>query len=227
MDALKSINVSPGSWAISSQIAETLEILGAIGTPEGMTESVAAEIESLLIDDEDAVDKELAVSVCSRIFDGVYGEAYYNEIMALDSERRHRLFRRALDSPKVKQSFNFVWLCNQVAAFDDVADIPTFAAFAELPDVSNPFPQEEWGGFVLAVRFLGGYGAALPSVASEVAPGSLPERYPSADSCSRRRISRQRFRGEAGMGAAACNVAAAGHRVLERGERGTHPLGLA
>ena len=44
------------------------------------------------------------------------------------------------------------------------------AAFAELPEVSNPFPQEEWGGFVLAVRFLGGYGAALPLVASEAAP---------------------------------------------------------
>ena len=62
---------------------------------------------------------------------------------------------------------SLAWLCGQVASFEDASDAPLLQPLATLPDPSNPFPQEEWGGFVLATRFLGRHDAELPPVEGE------------------------------------------------------------
>jgi hypothetical protein len=118
----------------------------------------------VLRDHGEGADKDLALSLCVSMFDHPYDWIYGEEIYELNESLRRRLYRCALGASRIKESLSLVWLSRQVASFEDASDAPLFQPLAELPDPSNPFAQEEWGGFVLATRFLGRHGGNLPSV---------------------------------------------------------------
>jgi hypothetical protein len=165
IEAINALDVSPYNWAIDSSIIDALKILGAINDEGDETRlQIKRELASVLGDQEDGVDNDLALSLCVRMFDHPYDWIYGEEIYELDENMRRRLYRRALAASDIKKSMSLVWLSRQVASFEDVSDAPLLQPFAALPDPSNPFRQEEWGGFVLATRFVARHGADLPSV---------------------------------------------------------------
>ena len=165
VEAINALDVSPTNWAINSSIIDALKILGAIDDHGDETrKEVKRELRSVLGDDEGTVDKDLAVSLCLRMFDHPYDSIYAEEIYELNEDLRRRLYRRALAAPQIKSCTSLAWLSGQVALFDDASDVPLFDPLATLPNSSNPFPQEEWGGFVVATRFLGRHRARLPRV---------------------------------------------------------------
>ena len=168
VEAIGALDVNPNNWAINSGIIDALKILGAIDDQgDQIREQIKRELDSVLGDDEDAVDKDLALSLCLRMFDHPFDSIYAEEIFELDENRRRQLYRRALRDSDIKRCMSLVWLSRQVASFEDVTDAPLFQALAKLPDPSNPFRQEEWGGFVLATRFLGRHGAEIPPIYGE------------------------------------------------------------
>jgi hypothetical protein len=165
VEAINALDVSPTNWAINSSIIDALKILGAIDDQgDEARKQIKRELESVLGDNEATVDKDLALSLCLRMFDHPYDSIYGEEIFALTENRRRRMYRRALGASDVKSCMSLAWLSRQVASFADVSDAPLFAPLATLPDSSNPFAQEEWAGFVVATRFLGRHGAELPKV---------------------------------------------------------------
>ena len=165
VEAINALDVSPTNWAINSSIIDALKILGAIDDHGDETrKEVKRELRSVLGDDEGTVDKDLAVSLCLRMFDHPYDSIYAEEIFGLDEDLRRRLYRRALAAPQIKSCTNLAWLSRQVALFDDASDTPLFDPLATLPNPTNPFPQEEWSGFVVATRFLSRHRARLPRV---------------------------------------------------------------
>ena len=165
VEAIVALNVSPANWGINSSRIDALKILGAIDDQSDETRrQVEHELASVLSDDEDAVDKDLALSLCLRMFDHPYDSIYAEKIFALSEELRRQLYRRALGSSDIKTCTRLSWLSMQVASFADLSDAPLFEPLAALPDPTNPFPQEEWTGFVVAARFLGRHGAKLPDV---------------------------------------------------------------
>jgi hypothetical protein len=168
-EAINSLDVSPSNWAINSSIVDALKSLGAIDDEgEEAREQIRRELASVLGDDDDSVDEDLALSLCLRMFDHPYDWIYAQEIYELDEIRRRRLYRRALGASDIKNCMSLAWLSSQVASFEDVLDAPLLRPLAALPDPSNPFPQEEWGGFVLATRFLGRHGAKLPPIDEKI-----------------------------------------------------------
>jgi hypothetical protein len=170
VEAINALDVNPSNWAINSSIIDALKILGAIDDQgEAAREQIKRELDSVLGDDEDAVDKDLALSLCLRMFDHPFDSIYGEEIFELDENLRRRLYRRALGASDIKSCMNLAWLSRQVASFEDASDAPLLQPLAGLPDPSNPFAQEEWGGFVLVTRFLGRHGVELPPVVGETA----------------------------------------------------------
>ncbi len=168
VEAINALDVSSTNWAINSSIVDALKILGAIDDQGDETrDQVKRELASALGDDEDTVVKDLALSLCLRMFDHPFEWIYVEEIFELDEILRHRLYRRALGASDIKRCINLVWLSRRVASFEETTDAPLFQPLATLPDPSNPFPQEGWGGFVLATRFLGRHGAGLSPVSEE------------------------------------------------------------
>lgn len=165
VEAINALDVSSSNWAINSSIIDALKILGAIDDQDDETrKQIKGELDSVLGDDEDGVDKALALSVCLRMFDHPFDSIYADEIFELDENLRRRLYRRALGASDIKSCISLAWLSRQVASFEDVSDAPLFRPLTTLPDPSNPFAQEEWAGFVLATRFLGRHSAELSRV---------------------------------------------------------------
>jgi hypothetical protein len=168
IEAITSLDVSPTNWAINSSIIDALKFLGALDDEgEGTREQIKRELASVLGDDDEAVDKDLALSLCLRMFDHPFDSIYAQEIYELDEKLRRRLYRRALGASDIRRCTSLAWLSREVASFEDVSDAPLFQPLAVLPDPSNPFAQEAWGGFVLATRFLGRHGAELPQIDRE------------------------------------------------------------
>lgn len=168
VEAIEALDVAPTNWAINSSIIDALKVLGAIdGDAERAREQIKRELASVLADGDAAVDNELALSLCLRMFDHPYDSVYAEEIFDLDEALRRRLYRRALGASDIKNCTSLAWFSRQVASFDDAVDVPLFQPLATLPDPSNPFPQDEWGGFVVAIRFLGRHGVGLPLVIGE------------------------------------------------------------
>ncbi|MGZ9159269.1 MAG: hypothetical protein ACXW36_10445, partial [Nitrospira sp.] len=165
---INDLDVSPANWGIDWIIINALKSLGAIDDQGDETRGqIKRELASVLGDNEQAVDKDLALSLCLRMFDHPFDWIYSEEIFELDEALRRRLYRRALGASNIKSCINLAWLSRQVASFDEVGDAPLFQPLATLPNSSNPFAQEEWGGFVLATRFLGRHDAELPPIIGE------------------------------------------------------------
>jgi hypothetical protein len=171
IEELRSLDISPSNWAINTSIVDALKFLGALDNEaEDTRAEIRRELASVLGNDDDAVDRDLALSLCLRIFDHPFDWVYGEEIYKLEEPLRRRLYRRALGASNIKRCMNLVWLSRQVASFDDASDASVMQPLAILPDPSNGFPQEEWGGLVVATRFLGRHGAELPRV-----DGARPE----------------------------------------------------
>lgn len=170
--AIHALDVSPTNLGISTAIVDALKFLGALDEEgEEARESIKRELTSVLVDEDSGVDQDLALSLCMRMFDHPFDSIYGQEVYQLNEDLRRRLFRRALGAPKVKTCSNLVWLAMQVASYEDASDMRLFQSLAKLPDPSNPFPQQEWGGFVLATRFLGRHRAELPTVSTTSVAG--------------------------------------------------------
>ncbi|WP_331375410.1 NERD domain-containing protein [Sinorhizobium chiapasense] len=162
IEAINSLEVNPANWAINSSVIDALKILGALDVEaEDSRAQVKAELASVLVDDEDAVDNDLALSLCLRMFDHPFDSIYGEEIYKLDEELRRRLYRRALRASNIKSSTNLDWLAREVASFGDCTDAALLRPLTALPSRTNPFPQEEWGSFATATRFVGRHHAEL------------------------------------------------------------------
>lgn len=165
VEAVSAIDVSPANWGISSSIVDALKILGALdeGAEEARAE-IMAEIASVLVDDERNVDCDLALALCVRMFDHPYDSIYAEEIHDLDEAMQRRLFRRAIQAPDAKRSMSLDWLVEKVASFGDPLDVALLQPLTGLPSRINPFPQEEWGAFAAATRFLGRHHGELEPI---------------------------------------------------------------
>jgi len=165
IEAINALEVNPGNWGINSSIIDALKILGALDSDaEDSRAQVKAELARVLVDDDDAVDKDLALSLCVRMFDHPFDSIYGEEIYELDEELRRRLYRRALRASDIKTSMSLDWLMNEVASFGDPLDAALLQPLTGLPSRTNPFPQEEWGAFATATRFAGRHHAELEPV---------------------------------------------------------------
>lgn len=165
--AISALEVNPGNWGISSSIIDALKILGAFdGDAEDSRAQVKAELRSALIDNDDAVGNDLALSLYVRMFDHPFDTVYAEEIYDLDEELRQRLYRRALRASDIKNSMSLNWLIREVASIDDPLDASLLRPFTSLPSRINPFVQEEWGAFAVATRFLGRHHAELKPISS-------------------------------------------------------------
>jgi hypothetical protein len=165
VEAISAIEVSAGNWGISSSIVDALKMLGALdeGAEESRTE-VRAEIAFALVDDGRSVNCELALALCVKMFDHPYDSIYAEEIYDLEEEMRRRLYRRAIQAPGVRRSMSLNWLVEQVASFGNSLDAVLLQPLTGLPSRINPFPQEEWGAFAAATRFLGRHHGELEPV---------------------------------------------------------------
>ena len=147
IEAINVLEVHPGNWGISSSIIDALKILGALDDDaEDFRAQVKAELASVISDDDDLVDNDLALSLCVRMFDHPFDTIYAEEIDDLNEEFRRRLYRRALRASDIKSSMSLNWLVKQVVSVDDPIDAVLLRSFTGLPDWTNPFVQEEWGG---------------------------------------------------------------------------------
>jgi hypothetical protein len=165
IEAIQALDVNPTNWAINSSIVDALKILGALDVEaEDSRAQVKAELVSVLVDDEDVVDNDLALSLCLRMFDHPFDSIYGEEIYNLDEQLRRRLYRRALRASDIKSSTSLDWLTREVAAFGDPTDAALMQPLTGLPSRTNPFPQEEWGAFATATRFVGRHHAELEPV---------------------------------------------------------------
>jgi hypothetical protein len=168
IETIQALNVNPTNWAISSSIVDALKILGALDVEaEDSRAEVKAELASVLVDDEGTVDNNLALSLCVRMFDHPFDFVYGEEIYNLDEQLRRRLYRRALRAPDVRTSMSLDWLTREVASFGDSTDAALLQPLTGLPSRTNPLPQEEWGAFATATRFIGRHHAELQSVDSK------------------------------------------------------------
>jgi hypothetical protein len=165
--ALDALDVS-GNWALSTSTIEALKILGGLEDgDEEVRAGIRDEVARAANEDDALTDLNLALSVCTRMFDHPYDGIYYEAIQELDEPALQRLYRRALRSAKIQFSMSLSWLAGKVADFADLADAPLMRDLAGLPQEENSFPQEEWAAFVQAIRFLGRHGAALPQEATD------------------------------------------------------------
>ncbi|WP_315770942.1 MULTISPECIES: NERD domain-containing protein [unclassified Bradyrhizobium] len=165
IEAVNALEVNPGNWGINSSIIDALKSLGALDSDaEESRAQVKAELASVLIDDGDAVDNDLALSLCLRMFDHPFDYIYAEEIYGLDEEVRRRLYRRALRASDIKSSMSLDWLAKKVASFGDPLDVALLRPLTGLPSKTNPFAQDEWRAFAIAIRFLGRYRAEVEPV---------------------------------------------------------------
>lgn len=165
VEAINSLEVNPGNWGINMSIIDALKILGAVEDEGGEARAqVRAELESVLGDDESTVDNNLAFSICVSMFDHPFDSIYGEEIDELDDEMRRRLYRRALGATDIESSMSLAWLAKEVASFGVQEDARLLQPLTGLPSRANPFPQEEWGAFVVATRFVGRHHAELAPI---------------------------------------------------------------
>ena len=167
VEAINALEMKPGNWGINSSIVEALKTLGALDDDaEDSRAAIKKELVFVLVDDDDLVDHDLALSLCVRMFDHPFGTIYGEEIYDLDEDLRRRLYRRALRASDIKNSMSLVWLVRQVASFGDPIDASLLRPFTDLPSRTNPFAQEEWGAFAVATRFVGRYHSELEPINS-------------------------------------------------------------
>jgi hypothetical protein len=161
--AIHEIDQSKLGFGMSWAITDALKFLGAFGDPDSDNrEQILAEIAEALGPQEDDFVCGRALSICGSMFDHPFDATYYDEVMALTDTERHCLYAKALRAPDIRQSMSLAWLLRQFVSQADPDDAKLVRSFAELPGTTNIVAQEEWGAFVVATRFLGRLGLALP-----------------------------------------------------------------
>lgn len=171
LEAINALEVGPTSFGINSSLIDALKALGAIEDENGVTRAeVLAELALALTDNDAQADNGVALSLCGSMFDHPFDFIYAEEISELTADLRHRLYRRALGAADSRRSMNLDWLARQVASFEIPGDAPLMQSLTVLPSRTNPFPQDEWGAFAIATRFVGRHHADLASIHAETAP---------------------------------------------------------
>lgn len=165
IEAINALEIDSRNWGISTSIVEALKILGGLDSDaEQARAQINAELASVLIDDGQAVDNDLALSLYVSMFDHPYDFIYCEAINELNDELRRRLYRRALLASNIKNSIGFDWLIKEVVSFEDPKDADLMRPFTNLPSRTHPFIQDEWGAFVSATRFIGRHRAGLEPI---------------------------------------------------------------
>lgn len=163
VEAVEAIDADREGIMISTAIIEALKYLGALEeSAEGAREGIAGQFRRALQDPEDEGTRRTALVVSTAMFDHPYDTIYGEEFDALELEARRELIRRAARSEDARASIFLSWLMRELASFDDPADVEIMRSFATLPQPRNSFPQEEWGAFTVATRYLGRHHLRLP-----------------------------------------------------------------
>ncbi|SDF73065.1 Nuclease-related domain-containing protein [Sphingomonas carotinifaciens] len=163
VEAIEAIDANRESLWISTAIIDALKFLDALeDSAEGAREGIEAEFVRAINADEDDLTLNLALSTSIAMFDHPYDWIYGDAFEALTPKDRRTLMRRAARSDGARQSASLTWIIQEVASFGDPADAATMQEFAKLPNPRNSFPQEEWGAFTVATRFLGRHHLSLP-----------------------------------------------------------------
>lgn len=153
------------NWALNSSIIDALKFLGALdGEAEAQRDTIEGEIRQALADPETDDRCTQALSVCVAMFDHPFDSIYGEQITALDEPERHTLLRRAVSAPETRRSMSLTWIIGKLVDLSDPRDGLRLQRFTALPECQHLFPQEEWGAFVLATRFLGRHCVPLPEV---------------------------------------------------------------
>jgi hypothetical protein len=155
---------------------DALKFLGALDESAEMNRAqIEAQVASVIAADDNAEIRGEALGLVSAMFDHPFDHVYYDVIHALPETERCRLLRRALAANDVRQHHILGFLVRQVADLADPVDVGRMQFLAELPDPSNVFPQDEWDGFVIAIRYLGRHGHPLPPRTADTAAGKCLE----------------------------------------------------
>jgi hypothetical protein len=159
--AIQTLDTS--NWAINSFIFEALASLGALDSEaEATRDQVKEDILTAL--SATTLGGEAALRICVAIIDHPFDFIYMEEVDSLSAEQQNLLYRRAVSAIQGSASITETWLLGRVAALGDRDDCALFTRFATFPDAEGVMPQEDWGRFLLSVRFLGRHGVALPNV---------------------------------------------------------------
>jgi hypothetical protein len=165
VEAINTLEVSQGNWAISSSVVDALKMLGALDEEgESARSQIKAEIASVLADDKSTENDEIALSLYTRMFDHPFDFIYAEEIHGLDDVLRRRLYRQSLRATGIRDSMSLAWLVGEVASFGDPMDLSLLRSFTGLPNRKNPFVQDEWSAFVTATRFVGRFHGAFEPI---------------------------------------------------------------
>jgi hypothetical protein len=164
VEAIQSIDAERESIWVSTAIVDALKFLGALDdSAESARQGIAADFARAIGAEEDEDTRSLAMAVSTAMFDHPYDGIYSEEFEALSGEEQHLLLLRAARSENARRGAFIAWVIHQIANFEDPADAAIMQIFACLPDPRNGIPQEEWGAFVVATRFLGRHGLDLPA----------------------------------------------------------------
>lgn len=163
VEAIEAIDADKEGIWISTEIIDALKYLGALeDSAEGAREGIAAEFERATGPEDSEYIRDLALRTSTAMFDHPYDGIYSEEFDALTLDQRCLLIRRAASAEDARKSVFLGWIIREIASFGDRGDIAIMQEFARLPDSRNSFPQEEWGAFTVATRFLGRHGLDLP-----------------------------------------------------------------
>lgn len=163
IEAIQEIDANRESLWISTAIIDALKYLGALQeSAEDARNGIAAEFGQILSADENDLIRTQALSVSTAMFDHPYDGIYGELFETLSKDDRRSLLRRAARAPEARRSVFISWVLREISSFNDPADITIMQEFARLPDPGNVMPQEEWGAFIVAIRFLGCQGLELP-----------------------------------------------------------------
>ncbi|MDW9476930.1 AAA family ATPase [Sinorhizobium meliloti] len=156
IDALHAIDMPAENWAINTSIIDALKLLGGLDSDaERARDDIENEIRGILTEEESEEVYTRALMLTGAMFDHPFSGIYAEIIFDLDDADRALLYRRALKEPEVSKSTNVAWLLSHIIALDLAEDDDQIRVHTSLPDPTNPFPQDTWGAFVLAVQTCG------------------------------------------------------------------------
>lgn len=167
IEALESIDTS--NIFMNSSVIDALKVFNALDDDaEGSRDGIRAEIAMVLSDVACEDRAGHALSLCMKMIDHPFDHVYWEEIHALADADRHRIFRQALGGVKAAPGyFGATLVVGTVASLEDENDVPALRALTAFPDEQSPMPQETWGVFVLATRFLGRHKGELLPIETE------------------------------------------------------------
>lgn len=164
---VRNILESTQNWAISSTAFDVLRMMGSLdddaqGHRQSVRDNIKAVLESGDLSSEDRA--ELALSLYVGQFDHPYSTAYCEEWNDLTDDQHRRMLRWAIRSEGLKNTLSLNWIVQEVAEFDDPADVELLRPFTLFPDPKAFVPDDVMSAFCTACRVFGRHGAQLPVV---------------------------------------------------------------